>query len=52
MAGKAKLWEFDEKYSTGDVFTLLELLDIESAIEQQRAKDDETKRKRDNARNR
>ncbi len=52
LAGKAKLWEFDEHYSTGDVFTMLELMDVESAIKDQQAKDDKVKAKRDEAKNR
>lgn len=52
LAGKAKLWEFDEHYSTGDVFTMLELMDVESAIKNQQAKDDKAKAKRDDAKNR
>jgi hypothetical protein len=52
LAGKAKLWEFDEHYSTGDVFTMLELMDVESAIKDQQAKDDKAKAKRDDAKNR
>ena len=52
LAGKAKLWEFDEHYSTGDVFTMLELMDVESAIKDQQAKDDKAKAKREDAKNR
>ena len=52
LAGKAKLWEFDEHYSTGDVFTMLEVMDVESAIKDQQAKDDKAKDKRDEAKNR
>lgn len=51
MAGKAKLWEFDEHYSTGDVYTLLEVMDIESSIKEQHEKDEKIKAKRDAARN-
>jgi len=52
LAGKAKLWEFDEHYSTSDVFTLLELLDIESAVKEQQDKDEKNKAKREDAKNR
>lgn len=52
LAGKAALWEFDEHYSTGDVFTMLELMDIESAIKEQQSKDDKIKAKREDAKNR
>lgn len=52
LAGKAKLWEFDEHYSTSDVFTMLELMDVESAIKDQQVKDDKAKAKRDDAKNR
>lgn len=52
LAGRAKLWEFDEHYSTGDVFTMLELMDVESAIKDQQAKDDKAKAKRDEVKNR
>lgn len=46
MAGKAELWEFDEHYSTGDVYTLLEVMDIESAIRDQQEKDEKAREKR------
>jgi len=52
MAGKAKLWEFDEHYSVSDVYSLLELMDIESALKDQQEKDEKVKAKREEARNR
>lgn len=47
MSGKAKLWEFDEKYSAEDVYTLLEIMDISTSLEEQRNKEEEAKRKRE-----